>query len=194
MKNMKNGQYTTTVTCPGRARAVHEPLTLEQVKALMNAANPEWFGIILLALYTGLRLLDLARLTWDTVDLDKSTIHFQMLKTSRSLTVPIPPELVSYFKSLAKPANTHAPLFQTCFEDARQRPSRLSLRFRSMQLNAGLKPVGFHCLRLTFLWQKKNLPVPADVARKSAGHTGAPYSPVCLDTLKQDLSKLQPIQ
>ncbi len=191
---MKKRHNTSTLTRHRWAPAVHKPLTLEQVKALTNAASPEWLGMILLALYTGQRLLDVARITWDAVDLDKRTVHFPMLKSSRSLTMPLALALLSYLKSLERPANPQAPLFPACFEDARQRPARVSLRCSTMQLNAGLKPVGFHCLRLTFLYQMRNLPVPAGEARTSAGHTSAPYSPACMDTLKHNLSKLQPIQ
>jgi integrase len=45
------------------------PFTLDEARALLDAADTEWRGVILLGFYAGMRLGDAARLTWANVDL-----------------------------------------------------------------------------------------------------------------------------
>jgi len=44
--------------------------TLPELRSLLAVANDEWKSLILFGLYTGQRLGDLARLTWQNVDLE----------------------------------------------------------------------------------------------------------------------------
>jgi integrase len=45
------------------------PFTLPEVQAIISVANPEWKSLIKFGLYSGQRLGDLARLTWQSIDL-----------------------------------------------------------------------------------------------------------------------------
>ena len=46
------------------------PFSVEQVRALLEVADTEWRGLILLGFYAGMRLGDAARLTWGNIDLE----------------------------------------------------------------------------------------------------------------------------
>ena len=50
------------------------PFALEQVRALLEVADTEWRGLILLGFYAGMRLGDAARLTWANVDLENRVV------------------------------------------------------------------------------------------------------------------------
>jgi Phage integrase family/Phage integrase SAM-like domain len=80
------------------------PLTLEQVRALLEVADTEWRGLILLGFYAGMRLGDAARLTWANVDLENRVVVFQAQKTARRkkgadkrTVVDLHRDLMSYF-------------------------------------------------------------------------------------------------
>src|SRR5947209_1100093 len=54
------------------------------LRALLSAASPEWYGLILFGYQAGLRLSDAAHLTWNNVDLEPRLLTFQPQKTRRS--------------------------------------------------------------------------------------------------------------
>lgn len=175
-----------------KQRAKPQPLTNEQIRALLNAANAEWKTMILVSLHTGQRLHDVARLTWDAVDLKHATIHFRSTK-ARLQTVLIGPELLAHLKTLARPAETQAPLFKMCCKASMENPAKLLAQFRQLQRERELKPVSFHCLRLTFLLRRKSVPFPLACARALVGQVDPTYSAVDLAALKQELSRLAEI-
>src|SRR5262249_35034498 len=57
--------------------------TIEELKRLLDIATPVWKSLILFGLYTGQRLGDLARLTWENIDLQRDEIRFVTSKTGR---------------------------------------------------------------------------------------------------------------
>ena len=67
--------------------------TIPEIKRILKVANEEWRSLIFLGLYTGQRLGDLARLTWQNVDLDRDEIRFLSRKTGRTMIIPIAPPL-----------------------------------------------------------------------------------------------------
>ena len=60
-----------------------DPFTDEQVAEMLLHASPDWTGMILLGVHTGIRLNDAANLTWGDVDIEKRTLAFLEQKTSR---------------------------------------------------------------------------------------------------------------
>ena len=60
-----------------------QPFTLDQVRALLEVADSEWRGMILLGFYAGMRLGDAARLISANVDLENRVVVFQAQKTAR---------------------------------------------------------------------------------------------------------------
>ena len=87
------------------------PFTIGQLKSILDAANQEWKGMILLALYTGQRLGDIVRLRWNNVDLQTETISLVTRKTGRPINLPLATPLVDYFLALAAVDDPEAYIF-----------------------------------------------------------------------------------
>jgi integrase len=102
--------------------------TPEQIAALLKAAEGDWRGLILLAFYTGQRLLDCANLRWRDVDLvsDIKTIRFQVRKTGAEIITVVHPALEDYLLSLPTANSDDEYLFPTLAE---RKASPLSKRF-----------------------------------------------------------------
>jgi len=66
--------------------AQRRPFKLPEIKRLLRAAHGEWRGLILFGLYTGQRLGDIARLTWQNIDLARARTRarYAQDKTTRS--------------------------------------------------------------------------------------------------------------
>jgi integrase len=88
-----------------------KPFTSPEVGKLVNAApSEEWRGLVLVAAFTGLRLGDAARLSWESVDLDAKKITLIPSKTKRKkkeVHIPIHPDLLAYL--LAAPVADDSP-------------------------------------------------------------------------------------
>jgi len=67
--------------------------TPEQVHTLVSAAEGDWKGLILAGFYTGARLMDLARLEWSNLTLEKDFIQFRQGKTGGKVQIPVHSEL-----------------------------------------------------------------------------------------------------
>lgn len=74
-----------------------------------KAANPrlrldrckDWPGMVLFGYYTGTRISDIARLTWENIDLSKGIATFVPSKTKKMLKfyqVPLHPSLILWLK------------------------------------------------------------------------------------------------
>jgi integrase len=102
--------------------------TPEQIAALLKAAEGDWRGLILLAFYTGQRLLDCANLRWRDVDLvsDIKTICFQVRKTGAEIVTVVHPALEDYLLSLPTAKSDDEYIFPTL---AGRKASPLSKQF-----------------------------------------------------------------
>src|SRR5206468_2522598 len=72
-----------------------------EVKMLVDAAEGEWRTLILLGYFTGARLSDCCHMEWENVDLSAGTLTYTQSKTGRKLAVPIHPDLLAHFESVA---------------------------------------------------------------------------------------------
>jgi integrase len=65
--------------------------TLAEIKRILKACehDQEWRGLVLLGLYLGQRLGDLARLTWRAVNFETGEIAFTAHKTGRRIVLPL---------------------------------------------------------------------------------------------------------
>jgi integrase len=102
--------------------------TPEQVSALLKTAEGDWKGLILLAFYTGQRLLDCANLRWRDVDLvsDIKTIRFAVRKTGSEVITVVHPALEDYLLSMPTAKSDDEYIFPTL---AGRRASPLSKQF-----------------------------------------------------------------
>lgn len=169
------------------------PFTLEQVRALLEVADTEWRGLILLGYYAGIRLGDAARLTWANIDLENRVVVFEAQKTSRRkrgadkrTIIDLHQDLMSYFGGLAMSEDSSAPIFPELSRRSVGGAGGLSARFLRLMNKAGiLAPLGaaksqdgrvfrslsFHSLRHSFVTQLAAASVPIEIRRALAGHS-----------------------
>lgn len=173
--------------------ATRETFKPDQLKALLEVADQEWRGMILLGACTGLRIQDAARLLWSSVDLNRKVISYYPQKTANSgkrkpLEAPMLPDMEKYLLDLPIKSNKpEAPLFPTLSKKKANGRSGLSNTFFRLISQAGIDneaasgkthgkgrtvfKLGFHSLRHTFVSFMANMGVPEELRKKIVGHT-----------------------
>jgi integrase len=129
-----------------RGERVHRrPFTLTELRRLLEVAgDSEWRGLILAGIYTGQRLGDLARLTWQQVDVNKRVVRFVQGKTGNRLELPLAAPVVDYLLTLSASDDPAAPVFPEAAQTADVNISALSNRFRNLLAEAGLVEAKTH--------------------------------------------------
>lgn len=145
-----------------------EPLTDEQIDAVLKVADPEWKCMIQIGRVTGRRLGDIARLTLGDLDSEKNTIRFQAGDLKHSVCVS--PAVFECILCLPKPLDADSPLFPRCYAAAIKDLNILGYRFKAMQLKAGLQPWTFYRLRITFVRNLQSKGLPIMTLRKLLGY------------------------
>ena len=176
-------------------------LTLDEVKRLLNAArrvgnggigtpNPqspynEWYKLIQIGIYTGLRLGDCCRLDWSQINLGAKIIQIVPQKTrrhhQRMVTIPIHPALGRTL--LAGPryvAGRILPRISALYECGSWRVAHgLTKIFKAANITTSVKLEGrkhrtpeatFHSLRHTFVSFAANAGVPLHIVQSIVGH------------------------
>ena len=174
-----------------------KPFTLDEVADLVNhAPTEEWRGLVLVAAFTGLRLGDASKLSWEAVDLDAKRITLIPSKTKkkkRKVHIPIHPDLLAYL--LATPVHEDSPTapvfpslaklkvgdraglsktFNKIMEAAsvdRGEPSRIIKEGESQGKGKVTWERGFHSLRHTFTSWLRNEGVSEEDRMALTGHT-----------------------
>jgi integrase len=183
------------------------------VRKLLEIADPEWRTLIKLGLYTGQRLGDLARLTWQNVDLEKQTIELTTRKTVKHLEIPITAPLLSHLQEIKKPnATKEMPVCPASFkmiQNCHGRAATLYNRFGKLLAQCGFRPnvphdiivghgrdgrrrrydLSFHSLRHTAVTLLKDAGTPQAVAMEFIGHDSPAismnYTHVGIEALKK---------
>ena len=195
--------------------AIRDPFTTEQVGDLLAAAEGDWQGVILCGYFTGLRLRDVAWMTWDTVDLKASVIKVKPMKPGPTALHPFGAELAAWL--LAQPRGiSKAPIFPSLAGKGTGGNYGLSGRFKRIMEKAGIKgrtlrsgdvgkagkagkgrttsSLSFHSLRHTFVSALANAGVPSELRQKLSGHADershAIYTHHELETLRGAVAKL----
>lgn len=172
----------------GRARRA---FTLAELQKILQVADDEWRGMILIGLYTGLRLADVVGLTWSNLDMLRQEITVTTGKTGRTQILPLAKPVVEYLEGLAASDDPEAPLFPdaSAAHNRSQYGGTLSNQFHRILVSAGLAKVrskentgkghgarrqsselSFHSLRHTATSLLKNAGVSDVVARDIIGH------------------------
>jgi integrase len=174
-----------------------KPFTMEEVASLVeHATSEEWRGLVLVAAFTGLRLGDASKLSWDTVDLDTKKITLIPSKTKKKkkeVHIPIHPDLLAYL--IAAPVAEDSPaaaVFPTLAKKKIGDRAGLSQTFNKLMAAAGVdrgKPSreivegqeagvgrityerGFHSLRHTFTSWLRNAGVSEEDRMQLTGHS-----------------------
>jgi integrase len=160
--------------------------TPEQVAALLKTAEGDWKGLILLAFYSGQRLLDCANLRWRDVDLvsDIKTIRFAVRKTGAEIVTVIHPALEDYLLSMPTAKSDDEYIFPTL---AGRRASPLSKQFgelialanidrgvirkRTTYGGRSVSALSFHSLRHSFSSILANAGVSEERRMALTGHS-----------------------
>jgi integrase len=185
------------------------------LKTLLQVADAEWRSMILFGLYTGQRLGDIARLSWDQIDLEAKEIRLQTSKTGRHQKIPIPPPLMKHIEFLRKKKSAETFLHPKA-EDivaTQGKTGSLSVQFHKLMAEAGIvkakrhrkikkeekeenpkarrgeAKVSFHSLRHTTTSLLKNAGVSPAIAEEFVGHDSAEmnrvYTHIELDAMKK---------
>lgn len=162
-----------------------DPFTHDEVCRLVKAcdAASDWRGAIILAATTGLRLGDVANLTWSSVDAKAGLLRVETGKTGIVVSPPMHPDFVEWLAKRTK-SRGEAPVFPSLAGRGTGGRQGLSAEFRSIMKSAkiDLRTVqrkgagrttfskGFHSLRHSFISGLANLGVSAEIRQTLAGH------------------------
>ncbi len=169
---------------------IRRAFTLDEIKRILaECGDTEWRGLVLLGLYSGQRLGDVARMTWQSVDLLQGELKFLTGKTKRPMVIPLAKPLHGYLMTLPAPDDPKAPLFPAACKLGAKRTSPLSNEFREILVRAGLATarthqstgkgraskregdaLSFHCLRHSLTSWLKNAGVSNAIAMDLVGH------------------------
>ena len=169
------------------------PFHESQIRTLLKVADLEWRGMILLGYHCGIRLGDVANLTWANIDLLNRRLTFQARKTAKrkktsdkDSVVYLHSDVMSYLESLRVNDDPKAPLFPSLYGRESGSYGGLSNAFSRLMENAGVRPpmgvakngkgrqfraLGYHSLRHSFISRLANAQVPADVRKEIVGHS-----------------------
>jgi integrase len=135
-------------------------LSFEEAERLINAAEPEWRTLILVALKTGLRLGELIGLQWADLDLQRGKLHVRrtiwrgvvgLPKGGRERTVDLPASAVEALKAhrhLCGPYVFCQPDGQPLTAGMTKHPLLRALRMAGISRPEGI--IGWHDLRHTY--------------------------------------------
>lgn len=200
-----------TIKRRGTDASVRRPFTNPELRRVLKLANDEWRGLVIAGLYTGQRLGDLSRLTWQNIDLSAGQITFATGKTGRRMAVPLAEPFARWLNDRAGD-NPESPLFPHAHDCAtrQKKSSQLSREFSDLLAAAGLAEkrdhkkrkdgrsarheiaaLSFHALRHTATSLLKNAGVSDAVAMDIIGHQSAAMSKVY--THIEDSSKREAI-
>ena len=201
-----------------RKRPGRKAFTELQLKRILKVANDEWRGMILFGIYTGLRLGDIASLTWRNIDLIQNEISLTTTKTGREQVLPLAKPLVRLLEKIPAGDDPEAPLFQSAFDSKQknQNTSMISKQFHKILVAAKLADkrthqkrgegrsatrapsvLSFHSLRHTATSMLKNAGVSDSVTMDIIGHESAAvsknYTHIDNETKRKALDKLPDI-
>jgi len=120
---------------------VKDPFSAEEVARLLQVAEGDWKGAILLAYGTGARLQDVCNFRWDAIDTENGVVTFRERKTKRQALVGIHPDFLDWLTGLprqAVPEQTDAFLFPTLANRSGAGRNGLSKQFDALMSRAGV--------------------------------------------------------
>ncbi len=193
-----------------------ETFTRQQITDLLNKADREWRGMILLGACHALRLGDAARLTWANVDMGRRTLRFFPQKDRKGTTrveleIPLHPDFEAYLSSLpVRSDRAEGPLFPSLSQKKGNGANGLSNTFSRLMAEAGITResgsekvkgkgrnvfrLGFHSFRHTAISEQANAGVAKERRMRLSGHKSnvhERYTHHELETLRKDVESVK---
>ena len=190
-------EFVEGVKTPG-GDSSRQPFAISELQAILSVPDEEWASLIKFGFYTGQRLGDLCRLTWENIDTVRGEIRLTAKKTGKRLTIPISEALAAHIEQLPSSDDPKSPIFPRAFNSvqARGKVATLSHQFSELLASAGLSKSGlsFHSLRHTAVSLFKDAGVPQAAVQELVGHSSAAmsarYTHVRIEALRLAASKL----
>ena len=211
------GLKTQNVESPRRA------FTLPELKSVLAECDDEWRSIVLFGFYTGLRLSDVAELTWQNLYLNQSELRIVTGKRGRQVVIPLALPLLQHIETLPAGDDPKQPVHERSFGilTRHKYSGALSNQFHKILANAGLvkarshkapkgkegkgtgrasrrtvSEISFHCLRHTNVSLLKNAGVSDAIAQDLVGHDSVEVSRLYThidDKAKRDAVNMLPV-
>jgi integrase len=195
------------VDLPARRSNERGTFSPEEVDKLAGVADGEWKTLINIAYYTGARLSECCRVTWENIDLEGGLIKFAETKTDkiRGHAMPLHALMVEHLNGLG---GKHTGPIMPGLSDVRVSGRRgLSQHFIGLMAKAGIDSDAieeegkrtfnrrsFHALRHSFASALANAGVSPELRMKLTGHKSESvhrgYTHHELEKLKEALAKL----
>ena len=174
---------------------------------LVESAQGDWRGAVLLGATTGLRLGDVANLCWESVDLDAGLLRIETQKTGRVVVLPMHPDFANWLSGRPRGIGK-APVFPELAGKRIAGRRGLSAQFRNIVEAAGItgrvvmregkgrstNSKTFHGLRHTFIsriGKRGRRPRDPPKARRALGcQAHGIYTHHELETLRGAVAKL----
>lgn len=184
-------EFVDTVKDRSEGQPTRRPFTVAELEATMEAADGEWPSMVMIGLYTGQRIGDIATLLRKNIDLEKGMLRFITKKTKRKMAIPLAPPLLEFLRGLQLPKNPEGPIHPKAHEilTVQKKSSLLSNQFARVLVKAGIRekkshkstgkgrnakrsyhPLSFHSLRHTATTMLHEAGVPPSVAQAMIGH------------------------
>jgi integrase len=191
-------------TVKTEAGSPRRPFTAAEIDLLLAKCDKEWKGLVLLALYTGQRLNDLAELKSASIAAKVLTLRTQ--KTGRAMTIPIVKTAMDALDltqervfptiwALTKVARSHA--FRAILERAGLVTEREHYKGKRSDGKKVLRSTGeltFHCLRHTTNSWLKRAGVADGIVMAIVGHNSKAmsdnYTHIDVETMRAALVKI----
>ncbi len=164
----------------------YRPFSIVEIRKILKTAPEHWRVAVLIALYTGLRFVDVCFLKWGIVDLSKGIIEVEPEKTKRltkKVKIPIHLELAKELRRLKRDKMYVLPIMAK-----RYHVRSFQSEFTNILVTCSIKDssdgiVGFHSLRHTFVTMLEESGASRQVSQKLVGHG----SPIMTDLYSHDI-------
>lgn len=168
-----------------REEHVKDVFSGEQVAKLVNSAEGDWRGAILMAYGTGARLQDVCNLRWSSLDLDNGLVAFKERKGKRKALIGLHPDFAGWVSTADPSDDPNAFLFPTLANRSGAGRNGLSKAFDRIMERAGVagqilkvanrngrsvRSLSFHSFRHTAASSVFNAESLKEAARRVTNH------------------------
>jgi len=145
-------------------------LSLEEINRLLEASSEDLYGILVVALNTGMRKGEILRLKWKYIDFQNGMIYLpsELSKNKYRREIPMNSVLMATLKKLHETAEGEY-VFHGRFKDGKP-PIDVRKSFAAALKKAGIEDFRFHDLRHTFCSQLVASGVDIYTVMELAGH------------------------